>query len=100
MEKVDYTSVSLSIGRKARFDNHPLYDQRACKDVSIDVFFPNEHSSRARRNILDKAARICGSCVVRAECLQVAIANDEQDGFFGGRDFYMPPRARSRNNDK
>jgi len=41
---------------------------------------------------------ICNLCVVKVECLETAEINREQDGFFGGKDFFTSTRTRTQNN--
>jgi Transcription factor WhiB len=98
MERTTYTNVSIILNRKASFTDHPYYDQRECKDVPVDVFFPDESTASARRNALKEAGMICNLCVVRDACLETAEANKEQDGFFGGKDFFTSTRTRTQNN--
>jgi WhiB family redox-sensing transcriptional regulator len=50
----------------------------ACLHADPNLFFP-EQGGRTT-----KAKQICGSCVVRDECRQYAIENDEQYGVWGG----------------
>lgn len=49
-----------------------------------DVFYPADGSRGT------KARRICDRCPVRAECLEYALASDEEFGIWGGLD----PRER------
>lgn len=56
----------------------PWLDRAACVDVAISVFYPEDG------NDLMEALLICGSCPVRAECLEYAIAARERHGIWGG----------------
>ena len=98
METNTYTYVSIALKRKASFNDHPDYEQRGCKGVPVDVFFPDEPTASTRRNALKEAAMICNLCVVKVECLETAEINREQDGFFGGKDFFTSTRTRTQNN--
>jgi WhiB family transcriptional regulator, redox-sensing transcriptional regulator len=55
-------------------------EQAACKDVDPDMFFPEQGSKYKT----DEAAKaVCGSCAIKFDCLQVALANN-YDGVWGG----------------
>lgn len=49
-----------------------------CAETDPDLFFPEKGGST-----LD-AKKVCGECVVRPDCLEAALANNEQFGIFGG----------------
>jgi WhiB family transcriptional regulator, redox-sensing transcriptional regulator len=49
-----------------------------CAQIDPELFFPEKGCS-AR-----EAKSICGGCVVRAECLDYALAHDERFGVWGG----------------
>ena len=100
MENNTYNNLASNFRLKATIVELPNYEERSCKDVDVNVFFPNEITSAGRRKALMEAAAICASCVVREECLEAAIANDEKDGFFGGVDFYKSLRTRARINSR
>jgi WhiB family redox-sensing transcriptional regulator len=51
-----------------------------CREVGWDLFFSEEAGSEA----YSKATKVCKLCRVRPECLDYAIANDEQYGIWGG----------------
>lgn len=51
----------------------------ACRDADQKLFFP-EHGNESTV----PAKRICRGCPVRPECLEYALANDEQFGIWGG----------------
>lgn len=49
-----------------------------CAQTDPETFFPPKgHSSQA-------AKRVCASCPIRSRCLQVAMANPDLDGIWGG----------------
>lgn len=50
----------------------------ACNGLDPDVFFPDSDASA------EEAKSICSSCMVRASCLEHAIAVREKDGVWGG----------------
>jgi hypothetical protein len=52
----------------------------ACRDADPGLFFPGPGESA------DAAVAICAGCPVRAECLELAHANGERFGVWGGVD--------------
>ena len=57
----------------------------ACRDRELSLFFhPVNARGRARRDREAAAKSVCGSCVVRAECLDYAIRSREPYGVWGG----------------
>ncbi|SEC01132.1 transcription factor WhiB [Paramicrobacterium humi] len=61
-------------------DDNPLAWQAdaLCAQTDPEAFFPEKGGSTR------DAKRICGSCEVRAECLDYALMNDERFGIWGG----------------
>lgn len=55
----------------------------ACRDSSPDIFFPVGTTGPAIEQIRT-AQRICGACHVRDECLQFALATNQEAGIWGG----------------
>jgi WhiB family redox-sensing transcriptional regulator len=49
-----------------------------CQYTDPEAFFPEKGGS------IREAKRICRSCLVRAECLEYALANSERFGIWGG----------------
>jgi WhiB family redox-sensing transcriptional regulator len=75
-------------------------NRSACRDSDPDVFFPVGSTGSAVEQI-EAARRICGACSVRAECLDFALATNQEAGIWGGttederrklRKAWMPPR--------
>ena len=57
----------------------PIWRQRAaCRGVDADIFYPITDEEA------EDAKSVCGSCGVRAACLEWALANRERDGVWGG----------------
>jgi WhiB family transcriptional regulator, redox-sensing transcriptional regulator len=55
------------------------WQERAlCAQTDPEAFFPEKGGSTR------EAKRVCGSCEVRVECLEYALANDERFGIWGG----------------
>jgi WhiB family redox-sensing transcriptional regulator len=53
-------------------------DRALCSQTEPEAFFPDKGGSTRA------AKRTCMSCVVRAECLNYALAKDERFGIWGG----------------
>jgi WhiB family transcriptional regulator, redox-sensing transcriptional regulator len=55
------------------------WQERAlCAQTDPESFFPEKGGSTR------EAKRVCGSCEVRAECLEYALQHDERFGIWGG----------------
>jgi len=60
-------------------DEAPSWQEKAlCAQTDPEAFFPEKGGSTR------EAKRVCGSCEVRAECLEYALENDERFGIWGG----------------
>lgn len=60
--------------------------QALCAQTDPEAFFPEKGGSTR------DAKKVCGSCAVRAQCLEYALKNDERFGIWGG----MSERERRR----
>ena len=58
-------------------------DRAACFGIDPDVFFPIGSSGPALEQI-ETARRICGACGVRGECIEFALATNQEAGIWGG----------------
>lgn len=58
-------------------------DFAACRDTDPDLFFPVGTTGAALEQI-KASKRICKTCEVRAECLQYALATNQESGVWGG----------------
>ena len=55
----------------------------ACRSADPDLFFPITAAGPAVRQI-ERAKTICAGCGVRRECLEFALAHDQNYGIWGG----------------
>lgn len=69
----------------------PWAAQAECRDTFGKHHFPRgpQHSPEYRQDVA-LAKAMCAVCTVRQECLDLAIANRETDGVWGG---YLFPRG-------
>jgi WhiB family redox-sensing transcriptional regulator len=78
----DPRPVSIEGGLSALASNEGVelsWQERAlCAQTDPEAFFPEKGGSTR------EAKRVCLSCVVRGECLEYALANDERFGIWGG----------------
>lgn len=58
-------------------DNEWMEDAH-CADLDPSIFFPSSGAG------VDEARRVCADCVVRAVCLEYALANRIDHGVWGG----------------
>lgn len=78
------TSTSVSLGIPAVITPMPWQkeddwrDLAECLNSPYDMFFPEKGQSTK------EAKKICSTCMVREECLQWALDNDERFGIWGG----------------
>ncbi|WP_138443302.1 WhiB family transcriptional regulator [Sinomonas susongensis] len=61
-----------------------------CAQTDPEAFFPEKGGSTR------DAKKVCGSCTVRAECLEYALSNDERFGIWGGLSERERRRLRKR----
>ncbi|MBI2709381.1 MAG: WhiB family transcriptional regulator [Actinobacteria bacterium] len=55
----------------------------ACRDTDPDLFFPVGTTGPAIEQIANAKA-VCGICDAQAECLEYAIATNQDSGIWGG----------------
>ena len=68
-----------------RYDEGSWREEAACKDVSSAIFFPaGPAAGTPAATALARA--ICASCPVIDECLDFAVATNQQYGVWGGCD--------------
>ena len=56
----------------------------ACRGVATDLFFPAGDVAPEPVAQAERAKAICQECVVREECLQFALATNQEFGVWGG----------------
>lgn len=57
---------------------HGWRNRAACREVSVDVFYPEKGQSAM------PAKRICAKCPVKFECRMEAVISNEPYGVWGG----------------
>ncbi len=69
----------------------------ACGGVNAQLFFGPDGETRQEREIREaKAAAVCASCPVRAQCLDYALRNSVRYGIWGGLNREQRVRERRR----
>ena len=58
-------------------------DQALCRDTDPDLFFPVGTTGLALVQV-EHAKRVCGQCRVAWECLDFALATNQDSGIWGG----------------
>jgi WhiB family transcriptional regulator, redox-sensing transcriptional regulator len=58
-------------------------DHALCRDTDPDLFFPVGTTGQALVQI-DHAKRVCGECSVTSQCLDFALATNQDSGIWGG----------------
>ena len=82
------TDRRLRVLRPAAASLGPDSRQAACQDVDPDLFFgPGREWPKARAARVAEARAYCLACPIRLACLEVARANRETYGGWGGVDF-------------
>jgi WhiB family redox-sensing transcriptional regulator len=75
--------VALTWVRTHDWDVSAWRTRSACRDSDPDVFFPIGSSGPALEQI-ETARRICTACAVNDECLEFALATNQEAGMWGG----------------
>jgi WhiB family redox-sensing transcriptional regulator len=58
-------------------------DHALCRDTDPELFFPVGTTGQALVSI-DHAKRVCAQCEVTSECLDFALATNQDSGIWGG----------------
>lgn len=85
------------MGVTSRFEGDE-YDERwreraACRSSDPNLFFPAGNTGTAIDKI-EAAKAVCGSCSVAESCLRFALATNQEDGIWGGKDEVERRRLR------
>ena len=76
--------MALTWIRTHDWDVEAWRNRASCRDTSPDLFFPVGTTGIALDQI-DAAKRVCGACPVAGECLDFALATNQEAGVWGGR---------------
>ncbi len=58
-------------------------DRALCRETDPELFFPVGTTGTALNQIA-QAKQVCGQCAVRIECLEFALATNQDSGIWGG----------------
>lgn len=75
--------MALTWIRTHDWDAEAWRGRSACRDSDPDVFFPIGTTGPALEQI-ETARRICTACHVADECLEFALATNQEAGVWGG----------------
>lgn len=75
--------MALSWNRTVDWDDSAWRERAACRSSSPELFFPIGATGLALEQI-DAAKAVCSACAVRAECLEFALATNQEAGVWGG----------------
>ena len=75
--------MALTWIRTHDWDAEAWRGRSACRDSDPDVFFPIGTTGPALEQI-ETARRICTACLVTEECLEFALATNQEAGIWGG----------------
>lgn len=75
--------MALTWTRTIDWDIDDWRHRAACKDTDPDLFFPVGTTGQAIEQI-DAAKAVCSACAARTECLEFALATNQESGVWGG----------------
>jgi WhiB family redox-sensing transcriptional regulator len=75
--------VALTWIRTHEWDLDAWRNRSSCRDSNPDLFFPVGSTGTAIEQI-EAAKRVCGSCLAQTECLEFALATNQEAGVWGG----------------
>ncbi len=75
--------MALTWTRSHDWDEDDWRGGAACRDTQPDLFFPVGTTGPAIDQI-DAAKTVCCSCAVQPECLEFALATNQDSGVWGG----------------
>lgn len=77
----------------------PWVSKAACRGVGVSLFFPQLDrggNHLIHKNVIEKAQRVCGTCVVVKDCFAFALRSDEPYGVWGGAWFDVNKRVNEK----
>lgn len=75
--------MALTWIREHEWDADDWRDRSLCRDSDPELFFPIGTTGHAIDQI-DAAKEVCERCTVQAECLEFALATNQEAGVWGG----------------
>jgi WhiB family redox-sensing transcriptional regulator len=75
--------VALSWNRSVEWDSEDWRGRAACRDTDPDLFFPIGTTGQAVDQI-EAAKNVCLGCGAQTECLEFALATNQESGVWGG----------------
>lgn len=75
--------MALSWNLTYEWDGSGWRGHAACRDSDPDLFFPVGTTGAALEQI-EAARAVCSRCPVREECLEFALATNQEAGVWGG----------------
>ncbi len=75
--------MALNYRYNADWDSDDWRTQAACREAPPDMFFPVGSTGPAL-NQIDAAKAVCRGCDVQSECLEFALATNQEAGVWGG----------------
>ncbi len=76
-------SVALTWSRAIEWDCADWRNRAACRDTDPDLFFPVGTTGQAVEQI-EAAKSVCAQCAAQPECLEFALATNQESGVWGG----------------
>lgn len=75
--------MTLTWHRTIDWDIEDWRERSACRDTDPDLFFPVGTTGVAIEQI-EAARAVCRSCEAQAQCLEFALATNQESGIWGG----------------
>ena len=73
----------MALALPVTMENEDWRVDAACRDTDPDLFFPVGTTGPAIEQIASAKA-VCGECDAQAECLEFALATNQDSGVWGG----------------
>lgn len=84
----------IRVRRERVYESEDFYERASCRGIRDVDFHPERNpafgkdqpypTKRAQDEMIEKAKAVCSHCPVKGRCLDLAIANNEQQGIWGG----------------